>query len=100
MAKSISNNPLAIEFPAEMAKRIDAESKRRGIDRTTLLLKIAHDVIVDPPKIPIQDRPVQVSFRAPNAVKEKLKKAADGQNVSIGEIMRESLKRWFEVKPF
>ena len=94
------NAPLTIVLPPALLQKLDAEAKKRGVERTMLLLEAALGAVIDPPKVTNQDNAVQVSFRIAPSLRQKLAKVARERETSISQLLQETLKRRIDSAPW
>lgn len=95
-----TNSPLTINLPGPLAKRLEDEAVKKGVEKSMLLMSAAYAAVINPPKLPDQEDSIQVSFRVSTALRQKLAKVAREKEASISQIMVESLKHQLDEKPW
>jgi len=94
------NGPLTIALPAALARKLEDESKKRGLEKSMLLMEAALGAVIDPPKIVNEEDSIQVSFRVPANLRQELARLARERETSISQLVQEALKRRIEAAPW
>ena len=93
-SNNTGNAPLTIALPAALSHKLEAEAKKRGVEKSMLLMEAALGAVIDSPKIANQENAVQASFRIPPVPRQKLSKLARARNFDQPIDLRSSLAPW------